>query len=406
MRISLLHYAAPPVVGGVESVLARQADVLASAGHQVTVITGRGQPWNPAVSLVTLPRIDSLHPKVLELKYQLDEGLVPPGFEDFTRMIMEDLRPYLRETDVLIAHNVASLHKNLALTSALYQLNQEPGSPRFVLWHHDLAWYAARYQDELHPGYPWDLLRTAWPGVTQVTISQTRHEDLATLLDIDPSAIRVIPAGLDMPSFLNISQETWDLARSLGVQGASPLLLVPVRITRRKNLELALRILCDLQKFHPHAGMIVTGPTGAHNPENIAYLNELQEMRRELGLEGRAHFLAELQPAGITDRSIADWYRLADALLLTSLEEGFGIPVLEAGLGRLPVFCTRLPALESLAGNWATYFEPQDPPAEIAAEISRILSTDHAFRLREQIRERYTWEAVYERHLKPLLEQN
>ena len=50
MHISLLHYAAPPVVGGVESVLARQADVLAAAGHEVVVITGRGQAWNPEVS--------------------------------------------------------------------------------------------------------------------------------------------------------------------------------------------------------------------------------------------------------------------------------------------------------------------------------------------------------------------
>jgi hypothetical protein len=68
------------------------------------------------------------------------------------------------------------------------------------------------------------------------------------------------------------------------------------------------------------------------------------------------------------------------------------------------VFCTRLPALESLAGAWATYFEPSDPPAQIASSISRRLLEDHAFRLREQIRARYTWEAVYETHIKPLLE--
>lgn len=405
MHISLLHYAAPPVVGGVESVIARQADVLASAGHSVTVLAGRGQSWNPDVELVILPRVDSLHPQVLELKYQLDEGIVPAAFEDFAAHIMQDLHPYLKKTDVLIAHNVASLHKNLPLTAALYHLSQDSHTPRMILWAHDLAWFAARYQDELHPGYPWDLLRTAWPGVTQVTISHSRQEDLAALMDIDPSSIRVIPAGLDMPSFLNIRQETWDMARGLGLQNCSPLLLAPVRITRRKNLELGLNILCELQKIYPQAGLLVTGPTGAHNPENSAYLNHLQTLRAQLGLEGHAHFLAEFHPAGISERSISEWYRLADALLLTSLEEGFGIPVLEAGLGRLPVFCTRLPALESLAGNWATYFDPQDSPAGIAASISQRLTADHAFRLREQIRARYTWDAVYQTHIKPLLEQ-
>ncbi len=93
MRISIIHYAAPPVVGGVESVIARQADVLAAAGHQVQVIAGRGQTWNPAVTLVVLPRIDSLHPQVLEMKYQLDEGALPSGFEDFASTIMAELRP-------------------------------------------------------------------------------------------------------------------------------------------------------------------------------------------------------------------------------------------------------------------------------------------------------------------------
>lgn len=404
MQITLLHYTAPPVVGGVESVLARQADVLVAAGHEVSVVAGRGQAWNPDVAVISLPRVDSLHPQVLELKYQLDEGAVPAGFASFSDQILADLRPALQGADVLIAHNVASLHKNLALTAALFRLSQEAGAPRFILWHHDLAWTAARYQDELHPGYPWDLLRSPWPGARQVTISETRREDLAALLDIDPAQIRVIPAGLDMAAFLNISQDTWETACSLGIDHLSPLLLAPVRITRRKNLELGLHVLAELSRTLPRAGYLVTGPTGAHNPENEAYLAELQDLRSSLHLEGRAHFLAELAPAGISDRSIAEWYRLADALLLTSLEEGFGIPVLEAGLGRLPVFCTRLPALESLAGGLATYFDPVDPPSGIAAAVAGYLSTDQAFRLRDQIRSRYTWEAVYEMHLKPLLE--
>lgn len=404
MHISLLHYAAPPVVGGVESVLARQADVLAAAGHEVVVITGRGQAWNPEVSVVNLPRIDSLHPQVLELKYQLDEGIVPAGFAAFRDQVAADLRPLLEQTDVLIAHNVASLHKNLALTAALEMLSREPGAPRLILWHHDFAWNSARYQDELHPGYPWDLLRQAWPGAVQVTISESRREDLANLFGIDPANVHVIPAGLDMPSFLNISQETWQTALSMGINNCSPLLLAPVRITRRKNLELGLQVLAELRKSFPQAGYLVTGPTGAHNPENEAYLSDLQDLRCTLGLEGQAHFLAEMSPAGVTDRAIAEWYRLADALLLTSLEEGFGIPVLEAGLGRLPVFCTRLPALASLAGDLATYFEPGDEPAAIASAIRQRLSADQAFRLRDQIRSNYTWEAVYQNHIKPLLE--
>ena len=38
MRISLVHYSAPPVIGGVERVLAQQAQTLARHGHQAVVV--------------------------------------------------------------------------------------------------------------------------------------------------------------------------------------------------------------------------------------------------------------------------------------------------------------------------------------------------------------------------------
>ena len=48
MKIALLHYSVPPVVGGVESVLAQQARLMADAGHAVQVIAGRGGQFDPA----------------------------------------------------------------------------------------------------------------------------------------------------------------------------------------------------------------------------------------------------------------------------------------------------------------------------------------------------------------------
>jgi len=41
-KIAMLHYTCPPVVGGVEAVMADHARLFAARGYQVTVITGRG----------------------------------------------------------------------------------------------------------------------------------------------------------------------------------------------------------------------------------------------------------------------------------------------------------------------------------------------------------------------------
>ena len=404
MKIGLIHYAAPPVVGGVETVLARQASQLAKAGHQVRILAGRGETWDARIPVDVLPRIDSRYPNILKMKGTLDAGKVPDQFNQFVEQIQNEIQRASAGMDWLIAHNVASLAKNLALTAALFNISQQPNGPRIILWHHDLAWTTPRYQDELHPGYPWDLLRTPWPGVKQVVVSEARRQELAELMGLPLEQINVIPAGLDMADFLGLDQEAMEFYKNLNLEDAAPILLAPVRLTRRKNLELAVNTLAKLRLKLPKAVLIITGPPGAHNPTNQVYLENLEELRSELGLVGAVHLLGELVPEGLPGPTVAEFYRLADALLLTSREEGFGIPILEAGLSRMPVFCTDLPPLRALAEECATYFSPDENPIYIARLIAKKLTNDPSYQLRVRVRQEYTWDAIYRRMIAPLLE--
>jgi glycosyltransferase involved in cell wall biosynthesis len=405
MQIALIHYASPPIVGGVETVLARQAQALVNAGHRVRVLTGRGETWDDAIPVLLIPLIDSRHPEVLENKNQLDQGCVPEGFRDLVDRIKTELYRALAGVEVLIAHNVAALHKNLALTAALYELSQEAGQPRQILWHHDLAWTTPRYRPELSEGWPWDLLRTAWPGARQVVVSQARKLELAELMGIPEESIRVVPAGIDLHEFLGLGAEVRRLDDALHFSQAGPILLTPVRLTPRKNLEQAIAILAALRKKLPGAVLIITGPPGAHNPANQAYFQRLKDLRASLDVEDAVYLLAEQAPGGLNDRSIADLFRLADALLLTSREEGFGIPILEAGLAGLPIFCTSLDALRALAGENGVYFSPDDPPEPVAQAISDYLASDPQARMKQLVRTRYTWEGIYAQQIAPLLEE-
>jgi glycosyltransferase involved in cell wall biosynthesis len=186
---------------------------------------------------------------------------------------------------------------------------------------------------------------------------------------------------------------------------ADPLLLLPVRITPRKNIELALRTLAALRKEFNQAALVVTGPLGPHNPSNTQYFSRLRALRSELGLSSCAHFLAELSQAFLPDAVIADLYRLADSLFFPSREEGFGIPMLEAGLARLPVFCADIPPLRKLGGEWATYFPPDADPEALALTIAAQLSADTAFGLRKHVQEGYRWEQIYREQIAPILEK-
>jgi glycosyltransferase involved in cell wall biosynthesis len=404
VKVALLHYAAPPVVGGVESVLAAHARLMQADGCQVHIFAGRGAQTSPNIAFNHLPLIDSRHPAVLAVKQDLDQGRVTPAFYRLTDEIEGCLSPALADVDVLIAHNVCSLSKNLALTAALKRIAGRPGAPRLILWHHDLAWTTPRYRAELHEGFPWDLLRTDWPGAVQVVVSQLRREELAGLLEAPLERIRVVPNGVEPARLLKLEPQTVEIAHRLDLWDARPLLLLPVRITPRKNIELALRALAILRRDFLAAALVVTGPLGPHNPANREYFSSLLALRGSLNLDAAAHFLAELLEGYLPDAVIADFYHLADLLFLPSREEGFGIPVLEAGLMRLPVVCTDIPPLRGLGGDQATYFPPEGGPEEAVQAIAARLSEDRSYQMNSRVRAEYTWESIYQNQIRPLLE--
>ncbi|GAP20387.1 glycosyltransferase [Leptolinea tardivitalis] len=405
MYVGIMHYAAPPVVGGVESVLFSHAQCISNGGHTVRIIAGRGETLDARCPVELVPLIDSRHPRVLNVKASLDTGTVPDDFAILVDQIQHELERIMSGMDVIIAHNIASLNKNLALTAALFNLSQKTESPRIILWHHDFAWTTPRYQPELYDGYPWDLLRTAWPGVTQVVVSEERRKEYSSLTRLSPDAIHVIPAGIDLSGFLALNKQVTTLANQLDLFHAAPLLLTPVRITKRKNLELAIETTTHLREHLPSAQLVITGPLGAHNPANQEYLKKLISLRKMMGVTGSVHLMAEHIPEGLEMESVASFYRLADALLLPSREEGFGIPILEAGMSKIPVFCSDLPPLRALAGPWAHYFDPDDKPGKIARMITQVLTESPQYNLRINIRNSFTWEAIYQTKILPLLKK-
>lgn len=404
MNIALLHYSAPPTVGGVESVIAHHAKLMANAGHEVRIVAGTGEVFDRRIQFVSVPLIASRHTAVIDAKIELDKGNVPKGFPRLVSEIKNKLTPILEKVDLLIAHNVCSLHKNMGLTVAIHELSQQAEAPKIILWHHDLAWTSERYKGELHSGYPWDLLRTAWPGVKQVAISESRRKEIADLQSVPAEEIEVIPNGLDIGEMMKLGSIARSLVEKLGLLAHAPLLLLPVRITKRKNIELALRSVAELRKQLPHAQLVVTGPLGAHNPANREYFEDLKTLKIKNNLNESVHFLAEHVDGFLPDEAIYDLYRVTDALFLPSFEEGFGIPILEAGLTGIPIFCSDIPSLKALAGEDAHFFSLNADPALIASLISSALTSNAIYRQRVRVRQNYTWQAIFKNQISPMIE--
>jgi glycosyltransferase involved in cell wall biosynthesis len=76
----------------------------------------------------------------------------------------------------------------------------------------------------------------------------------------------------------------------------------------------------------------------------------------------------------VSETELESLYRIASCLVLPSLHEGFGLPVLEAMIRGVPVACSDRWALPETAGSAALFFDPQDPVA--VAQAMRRLITD------------------------------
>ena len=405
MNIAILHHSVPPVVGGVESVIGHHARLMSAGGHSVRLIAARGESMSAQIPIITIPLADSRHVRVEKIKKELDHGNVPPAFETLRDDLVNELRVALAGVDILIAHNVCSLNKNLALTAALHQLHVDKKLPRLILWHHDLAWTTPRYQPELYEGYPWDLLRTDWGDTTHVVVSHLRRRELSLLMKISPDEIRIIPNGVDPSRFYKFELQTRILLDSMQLLDAAPILLLPVRITPRKNIELALHTLAELKKQYPNAMLVVTGPLGPHNADNIIYFEALTSLRAQLNLQDSVHFLAELVDSFLPDEVIADIYRVADALFFPSREEGFGIPLIESAFSHLPTFCSDIPPLRELGLEDAWFFSPDENPAKVAEMVKEYFQSSLTARLSMRVRLTFRWEAIYRQYIAPLLEK-
>ncbi len=226
---------------------------------------------------------------------------------------------------------------------------------------------------------------------------------------IPPEHVRVIVPGVDVARFLKWTPTTQHIVQSLRLMDADGILLLPARLTRRKNIGLALRVLAELRADGRDWRLVVSGPPGPHNPTNRGYLGELLDQRAALGLEHAAHFLYALGESDETplvpdDDTMANLYQLADALFFPSTQEGFGIPVLEAGLVGLPIFCADIAPFHKTAGRNALYFDPvNDRPHAIAEQMRGVLDNSSVARMRVRVRHQYRWERIIAEHIEPLI---
>lgn len=118
-------------------------------------------------------------------------------------------------------------------------------------------------------------------------------------------------------------------------------------VTERKNLGVVLDAIARLEELD----LVLVGPEGAASPAVARRI-------AELGLTSRVHHLGR-----VPDEELAAVLRGAVALVHPSLDEGFGLPPLEAMAAGTPALVARSGALPEVVGDAAPALDPHDPDA-------------------------------------------
>ena len=211
--------------------------------------------------------------------------------------------------------------------------------------------------------------------------SQATSDDAVRLLGVDQARIDVVPLGLGAAA---VTPRDPGEARVALALDERPYLFAPGLSLPHKNLP---RLLAGLARIpgerRPQLVVTAGGDDG-----------ELAREAARLGIAGDVRVVGWLDPA-----TLEAAYAGAVCVVLPSLVEGFGLPVLEAMTRGVPVACSDIPALREVAGECAVFFDPREPES-IAGALERVLGDERErARLRAAGRERaarFTWRATAE----------
>jgi glycosyltransferase involved in cell wall biosynthesis len=393
MQIGLIHYTSWPTVGGVEVVLRQQAGLMAKAGHEVTVICGAGRQFTPNIRTILLPDLGISSPSVSAAQTEVWNGYPAAGYFSLVQKLRAQLTPLVRKMSCVIAHNLMTMPFNLAATHVLAELAESDAN--ILAWTHDLA--ASNLDYSLPRNTIVDMIREKQPNLRYVAVSQARANEFRELTGSEVDA--VIPNGLDLSTTVGLTPEVEALMNQIDSQAI--LLLYPTRILPRKNLGFAIQILKALNELGHPAYLLITGAVNEYNPGAEAHLAGLKRQAADLAMEERVIWVNERFP--VDEQQLQSLYLAADALLFSTRQEGFGLPLLEAAAFRLPIFCSDIEPLRSNLPSNVVKFDLRSSPRNIGETILDALKSDLAFASRKRLLMNHSAQSLYRERIEPLL---
>lgn len=221
---------------------------------------------------------------------------------------------------------------------------------------------------------------------------------LQWLYQADTRKIMVIPPGVDLSHFYPIPED--EAKEFVGVAPCERMLLYVGRIEPLKGIDTLIEALALMRKQGVGVCLSVIGGDSQLDPENMGTeMERLQAIRAHFELGDMVAFLGKQD-----QDTLPYYYSAADAVVVPSHYESFGMVALEAMACGTPVVASQVGGLAYLVQDGETGFTvPVDDPPALAERLTQLVNdADLRQRMGRQASEftrGYSWERIAERIL-------
>ena len=203
------------------------------------------------------------------------------------------------------------------------------------------------------------------------TVSRQARRDIVQSFGVPEAAVWVVPDAVS-PEFHPVENRAASqtvLAR-YGVPGGRYILYVG-GISPHKNLATLIQAYASLIQTTPHQDVNLVLVGDFQHDVFFSSYPAIRQRIHDLGLADRI-----LTAGFVPDADLVHFYTGAAVFVLPSLDEGFGLPALEAMACGAPVIASRAGALPEVVGTAGLFFHPTAPD-ELTACLSQVLGDDH-----------------------------
>jgi glycogen(starch) synthase len=370
MRVLMLSWEYPPVVvGGLARHVHALARHLAEHGHEVVVLCRHVAGTDAETHPTTDETVDGVRvirvaedPMHVTFEHDLVAWTLAMGHA-MIRAATTLLRAW--RPDVVHAHDWLVTHPAIAVA-------ETAGVPLVGTIHATEAgrhsgWLSHTLNQQVH-SVEWWLANRA---DALITCSQAMRREVVRLFDVPAAAITVIHNGIEERSW-RVDSATVARTRRDHASADAPLLLFFGRLEWEKGVQDLLAALPRIRRRYPGTRLVVAGK-GRHLDELIAQARKLR-IRRAVDFVGH-----------LPDTQLRAMLSAADAVVLPSRYEPFGIVALEAAAARAPLVASTAGGLGEVVidGETGLAFAPGDV-AGLTAAVDTVLSDRQAAHLRAE----------------------